>query len=447
MSLYDKIQSIQDENSISLHVPGHHNNTIGYLKEMNLGMDMTEITGLDDLHQPEEVIRESLMKMDRYPNHDARYLVNGTTVGILSVIYAVKHLDGDILIPRNAHKSIYNALSLTNQKAIWMPMTVSEETGQYDGVKSLDTLDLSNVKLAIFTYPNYYGEVFDVQSHIQLLKAYGVPTLVDEAHGAHFGISSYFPQSSIMYEADIVVQSYHKTLPALTMGSVMYIRKELPIQQRIEEYLTMLQTSSPSYLIMTSLEKAELFYKHYNDKLFKRLRMILIQTLKEVGLEVGSLADPLKLLVSHEKMTGEQVKQIFEQSNIYVELNDEKYILLVLPLWHEGDSFPFEVLINKIKSLKLDYYYQVRGRAKFDLPVTSGVYVPIEVKDAITIDLIDAVNKISAVDVIPYPPGIPVILKGEYIKGDVLNSLLHWIDSGGRVEGIINKQIKIKDEH
>ncbi|MFP6334610.1 hypothetical protein ACLGLY_26565, partial [Bacillus subtilis] len=116
----------------------------------------------------------------------------------------------------------------------------------------------------------------------------------------------------------------------------------------------MLQTSSPSYLIMTSLEKAELFYKHYNDKLFKRLRMILIQTLKEIGLEVGSLADPLKLLVSHEKMTGEQVKQIFEQSNIYVELNDEKYILLVLPLWHEGDSFPFEVLINKIKSLKLD---------------------------------------------------------------------------------------------
>ena len=110
-------------------------------------------------------------------------------------------------------------------------------------------------------------------------------------------------------------------------------------------------------------------------------------------------------------MTGEQVKQIFEQSNIYVELNDEKYILLVLPLWHEGDSFPFEVLINKIKSLKLDYYYQVRGRAKFDLPVTSGVYVPIEVKGAITIDLIDAVNKISAVDVIP-SPGIPVILKG-----------------------------------
>src|SRR5699024_9326966 len=108
-----------------------------------------------------------------------------------------------------------------------------------------------------------YVRVFDIQSHIQLLKAYGVPTLVDEAHGAHFGISSYFPQSSIMYEADIVVQSYHKTLPALTMGSVMYIRKELPIQQRIEEYLTMLQTSSHSYFIITSLVNIKHFYKNY----------------------------------------------------------------------------------------------------------------------------------------------------------------------------------------
>src|SRR5699024_12418511 len=105
---------------------------------------------------------------------------------------------------------------------------------------------------------------------------------------------------------------------------------------RIEAYLTMVQTSSPSYLVMTSLEKAELFYKHYNDELFKRLRMVIIQTLKEEGLEVGSLADPLKLLVSHEKMTGEQVKQIFEQSNIYSELNVEKYILLVFTLYHEG---------------------------------------------------------------------------------------------------------------
>ena len=123
--------------------------------------------------------------------------------------------------------------------------------------------------------------------------------MVDEAHGAHFGISSNFPKSSMTYGADIVVQSYHKTLPALTMGSVIYMKEDLEIKADIQQYLKMLQTSSPSYLIMASLESAEKFYKQFDDQKFKFKRQTFIETMENVGFEVGSLEDPLKLIVSY----------------------------------------------------------------------------------------------------------------------------------------------------
>ncbi|MER2035431.1 MAG: aminotransferase class I/II-fold pyridoxal phosphate-dependent enzyme [Mammaliicoccus vitulinus] len=446
MNINEKLNSLQKKKAISLHVPGHHNNTIGYLNELNVAMDMTEITGLDDLHQPEECIQKSMSQLNRFPHYNGQYLVNGTTVGILSVIYAVQHLSGEILIPRNAHKSIYNALNLTKQDARWMPMTISEKTGQYNGVDALSSVDLSNIKLAVFTYPNYYGETFDIEESIKLLKAHNIPILVDEAHGAHFGVSSYFPKSSIVYGADIVVQSYHKTLPALTMGSVIYIKENLNIKTDIQDYLKMLQTSSPSYLVMASLESAENFYKNYNDQFFKRNRKRLIETLQQVGFKVGSLEDPLKLIVSHEKLTGFEVQSIFEESNIFVELCHQKFILLVLPLWHHLDRFPFDELIERINKFEIDVERIHVQEEQFELPCHSTTYKYIDIEDTRNIELCSSVGEISAVDVVPYPPGVPVILKGEIISQDIVDSLLQWLNRGGRVEGIRNKQIKVKDE-
>lgn len=446
MNLYEKLKSIQDDGAISLHVPGHHNNTIGYLNDLDISMDMTEITGLDDLHQPEGCIKESMSQLNRYPEYKAQYIINGTTVGILSTIYAVQHMEGEILIPRNAHKSVYNALNLTKQKARWMSMSVSEKTGQYDGVMSLANIDLSKVKLAIFTYPNYYGETFEIEEMIKELNRFNIPVLIDEAHGAHFGISSYFPQSSLNYGADIVVQSYHKTLPALTMGSVIYIKKSSILNESIQHYLSLLQTSSPSYLVMASLEKAEKFYKEYEDEQFIDNRAKLIDALEQAGFEVGRLSDPLKLIVSHNRLSGFEIQNIFEHSNIFIELCNHDFTLLVLPLWHESDRFPFNELLSRINHFKVDFKGKAEKEKRFYLPTHSSEYEPIEVEDIITINLNKAADKISAIDVIPYPPGIPAILKGEYIQQDIVDSLLQWIDRGGRVEGILNKQIKVKDE-
>lgn len=133
------------------------------------------------------------------------------------------------------------------------------------------------------------------------------------------------------FNADYVVQSYHKTLPALTMGSVIYIHKDAPLRQQVIDYLTYFQTSSPSYLIMSSLELANKFYKEYDSTLFDQRRKMLIDLLVNMGFTVIEPEDPLKLVVSFEGVEGYDVQKWFEDKEIYVELADMYQVLLVLP--------------------------------------------------------------------------------------------------------------------
>ena len=127
----------------------------------------------------------------------------------------------------------------------------------------IDTKMLRHQKLAVVTYPNYYGECFDINQCVKQFHDYNIPVLIDEAHGAHFNLK-HFPKSALESEADYVVQSYHKTLPTLTMGSVLFIHKNAPLKDEVIKYLGIFQTSSPSYLVMSSIELAHQFYNSYD---------------------------------------------------------------------------------------------------------------------------------------------------------------------------------------
>ena len=272
-------------------------------------------------------------------------------------------------------------------------------------------LDLSQHKLAIMTYPNYYGETYSIQTDIDLLHSNNVPVLVDEAHGAHFGLDG-FPDSTLNYGADYVVQSYHKTLPALTMGSVLFIHKDAPYKESIKQYLSYFQTSSPSYLVMASLELAQTFYQNYDSDLFFEKRHILSNVLKRKSFVVKEVDDPLKMLISYPGYSGYEIQKWFEKEHIFVELADEYQILFVLPLWHKDDKYPFEILIDKIKSMVLP-------KVKKDvliypqLMTESGTFLPMIYNKVKWIDISHSEGKLLAQHVIPYPPGVPILFKGE----------------------------------
>jgi arginine/lysine/ornithine decarboxylase len=445
LPLTNKLKSLMKENPISMHVPGHKNNTIGSLDKLNINMDMTEITGLDDLHHPEEVLYESMANITKHKDYDAFYLVNGTTSGILSVIQAFAHTSGDYIIPRNAHKSVFHGLEIARGNALLLGMDISSDTYQYLGptYSNVDYFEKDH-KLAVYTYPNYYGECFDIKPQIEHLHKLNIPVLVDEAHGAHFDLEG-FPQSTLNFGADFVVQSYHKTLPSLTMSSVLFIHKDAPLRQQVINYLSYFQSSSPSYLLMSSLELAHHFYETYKSDVFFDKRQKLIDNIEQQELTVTEVDDPLKLCLSHHAYDGYELQAMFETHSIFVELADEHQVLFVLPLWHQHDTYPFNDLLNKIKRLKLTKTSSISMEKQIKTTAI-GHYKFSANNKTRTVKLEEAENKILATHIVPYPPGIPIMLKGEKITANMVKLLRYWSNQKLRVEGIKNNYIEIKDE-
>jgi len=371
--------------------------------------------------------------------YEAQYLVNGTTVGILSVIYAHKKKSPKkVAIMRNAHKSVFNALDLTGTEAIILPMTVSDKTNQYKGIDELKiNVKLDDVDLAVLTYPNYYGETFDIKGAIDFFHRLGIEVLVDEAHGAHFDISPQFPSSSLNFNAEYVVQSYHKTLPALTMGSVIHMNKNSLLLKEVYHYLTILQTSSPSYLILSSLEQAHEFYRHYSDEIFHEKRLMLLHALRHF--EVIEVQDPLKVVLKKSGYSGDELKGLLEEQEIYIELSNYDSVLLVLPLWHKGDTYPFDELLLRLKRIELEEREPLK--LPHPLNVNESFYSPVNERyQEVLLEEGEGHRLYHAL--IPYPPGIPYVLPGERLS----EAHIKVLSAYQNVHGIINGKITIIDE-
>lgn len=439
----------------SMHVPGHKNGLISQLPtELKQAMkfDYTELSGLDDLHHPEEAImRAQQMLAKVYGASHSYFLVNGSTVGNLAMIFAICKRGEKILVQRNAHKSIFHGLELVEASPVYLAPEWDERTAtasyvSYETVlKALEQNE--NVKAIILTSPTYYGIVNkELESIVALAHKFNIPVLVDEAHGAHFVASGEFPKSAIEAGADIVVQSAHKTLPALTMASYLHINSKIVDYERVEYYLRMLQSSSPSYLLLASLDDARAYVESYLEPdakycIEKRDQWIeAISVISDV--EVLQVDDPLKLLIRVNGYTGNQLQEALEAEGIYVELADSAQVLAIMPLLKYGEVYDyamartrFKNAVVRLKSQKQQYtpVENVLDGQKVSAPLMSLVKVRENKKE--WIPYMRAIGKISASMVIPYPPGIPLILPGEKITVAKLSQLEELISTGANFQG------------
>lgn len=443
-ALWHQMNEWAEKEPISMHVPGHKNGTIGNMSFLQAKYDVTEITGFDDLHQPEGVLKESMTCVTRHPDYDAFYLVNGTTSGILSVIHAFQLLEGDVVLARNVHKSVFNALDLGGQQATILPTIVDEQSSQYIQ-PDMTHGQQSSGKLGVVTYPNYYGQTFDIKETIQHFHENHCPVLVDEAHGAHFDLEG-FPVSSLNFGADFVVQSFHKTLPSLTMSSVLFIHKDAPQRDEVIRLLQTFQSSSPSYLLMASLETANDFYEGYESQLFFERRQQLLDALSKCELSFKEMNDPLKLLIYRPGMSGDTLQQVMESVGIYVELSDSYHVLWVLPLWHKGDAYPFEDLITRIHHMTFTESMTDTQSMQQAIYTGSGRYEPQHITQSDWLSFEEAEGKVLAQHLVLYPPGIPSMLKGEKVTKSMIKLITKWYQSQLRVEGLQDGKIKVKDD-
>lgn len=456
--LVKRLNEFQHEKPVSFHVPGHKYGALSGLPSAMrsaLAFDVTELNGLDDLHQPEEVIKEAQDKLSRlYKTAASYFLVNGSTVGNLAMIYATCSAGDTVVVQRNAHKSVFNALELVGAKPVlvtpeWDEMTASIGTVSLEQIEHALTL-YPAAKAVILTSPTYYGTTGnDLERIILACQKEKIPVLVDEAHGAHFVIGEPFPRTALTLGADVVVHSAHKTLPAMTMSSFLHINDtSLVSKELIEKYLGMLQSSSPSYLLMASLDDARdyaEFYTEADSKSFLSKRKDMISELTEiVGLEVIESEDPLKLMVRANKYTGFQLLNALEKENIYVELADPYQVLFVLPLLKEEHVYPIDDLIASIqRAVKWLHEHEEKVKA-IHLPeltreITELCYNGSELErfQEEWLHYEQAVGKVAAASIIPYPPGIPLVLAGERISFEAVELLKTLTIMKARFHGAI----------
>ena len=453
--LVEALEQFHKKKSISFHVPGHKHGLLSNLPQLirnSMQYDLTELNGLDDYHHPKEAIKEAEQLLTKLYNTDESFfLVNGTTIGNLAMIYATCQYGEQIIVQRNAHKSIFHAIELVGAEPIFVSPNWDDKTKTASYV-TLEVIEEAIqqypfAKAVVLTYPNYYGVCSpDLENIISLSHSLQIPVLVDEAHGAHFQAYKEFPKSALLLGADVVVQSAHKTLPALTMGSFLHIRSQLVDSKKVNKFLRMLQSSSPSYLILASLDDARSYAERYSPMDFKQLmdrRKVFVEALETIPLiEVVQVDDPLKLLIRVGKYSGFQVQTAFEKQNVYVELADVYQVLLILPLLKVEHDFAFAEIRKRIK-------YAVEDLKKESPDFTSNVF-HIEQKTISTLQLsmsllsekqgvwipyVRSIGRVAKGMIIPYPPGVPLLLPGEKITVPILTELEQWIEKGASFQG------------
>lgn len=453
--ILNKLEELRDDNLISFHVPGHKMGKIfkklGYenrIKEIYT-LDTTEIDGTDNLHNAKEIIKDSQDRAAKIFNSDKTiFLVNGSTCGIEAAIMSVCNPKSKVIVNRDCHQSTINACILGDIEPIYIPSRICENTNIIMGAdiectKSIIDNNL-DAKAIVITYPTYYGQTFDLKHICDYAHSKNIIVIVDEAHGSHLQLSDELPPSAIDQGADIIIQSTHKTLPAFTQSSMMHIKGNRVDENRIKTMLRFLESSSPSYMLLASLELAVDIYDTYGMKLMEQL-LINIENFKSKfknneNIIIKNDMDRTKIFISLKQMgiTGYELDSILrEKYKIQVELSNYYGVLLICTIGNDEHDF------NKLEKSLNDLLLKI-NKNKFleniDYPksIPNKVLNPRDAfySDKKSIKLEESIGKVSGEYIIPYPPGISLISPGEIITQEIITYIQQGVKSGMIVSGI-----------
>ncbi|HDR7795041.1 TPA: aminotransferase class I/II-fold pyridoxal phosphate-dependent enzyme [Bacillus luti] len=463
MPLYEALIEFKERGPLSFHVPGHKNG-LNFPQEANggfkgiLSIDVTELTGLDDLHSPFECIDEAQQLLtDVYGAQKSYFLINGSTVGNLAMILSCCGEHDIVLVQRNCHKSIINGIKLAGANPVfldpWIDEAYNVPVGIHNEVIKEAIERYPNAKALILTHPNYYGMGMDLEASIAYAHVHKIPVLVDEAHGAHFCLGDPFPKSALAYGADIVVHSAHKTLPAMTMGSYLHINSGLVNEERVSTYLSMLQSSSPSYPIMASLDIARFtiagIKEKGHDEIVQFLRRFKeeLHSIPQIAVLQYPLLDELKVTVQTRcQLSGYELQAVFEKVGIYTEMADPYNVLFILPLQvNEEYMEAIEMIRVALQHYEVkDKRDSIRYTYKEGISPLPYTYKQLEEYEMKEVSIEEATGMIAAEMVIPYPPGIPLIMYGERITSEHKEQIMYLEKVGARFQGS-TKYMKVYD--
>ena len=461
--LEEKLENYFNENYLPMHMPGHKRNIKLLGEKLPYKIDITEIEGFDDLHHPEGIIKEIEEKAKKiYKSKKSFILVNGSTCGILAGIRSVVNYGDKVLVARNSHKSVYNAIEINCLN----PIYVLPKIDKYGINKNIKADDIENIleknkdiKLVIITSPTYEGVLSDVKSIVNIAHKYKVPVLVDEAHGAHLSFMENSNFEALNCGADIVIQSLHKTLPALTGTAILHIKGDLVKEEDVRRELSIFETSSPSYILMSSIDECLDLIERNGEKLFLDYQENLkyfyneakaLKKLKVLGNELleKNLYDFGKIVVitKNTNITGKELSDILRKDyKIEVEMSSNYYIIAMTSICDSKESF--ERLLNALKEidLKLEEVEDNTVSYKIQLPKKEmTINEALESKNFKLENYKNLEGKISKEYIFAYPPGIPIITPGEVLDKNIINIIESYIKSNIELRSTFDKFPNIK---
>lgn len=459
--LQDRLTEYSQSDFYPYHMPGHKRNPAGALPREWTNRDITEIEGFDNLHDATEVLKELQEKATTaYGAEESFYLVNGSTCGILSAISAAVPFGGELLITRNCHKSVYHGAYLRHLSLHYLYPDVLEG---YDVCEAITAKQVEKAleehpgaAAVLIVSPTYEGRIADVQAIAEVVHKKGLPLIVDEAHGAHLGFSPDFAVNSARLGADIVINSVHKTLPAMTQTALLHVNGELIDRQILKRYLRIYQTSSPSYVLMSSIEEAvdmageeiafEEFVIRWQELLtrlseLKRLR-ILPNSFEECRKKKQDIG---KLIISTKEteLSGTKLyDMLLTEYHLQPEMVCESYVLCMFTIGDTKEGY------ERLAEALLDIDRQTKtvkkpGFGKSRVPETVLPFYEAWDEAPEEILLKDAEGRIAGEFLNLYPPGTPILVPGERLTKDIITFLEKCMSEGLTVQGI-SKEGNIK---
>lgn len=429
------------------HMPGHKRQKMGTWTPEEI--DITEIDGFDNLHHAEGILKDVQERIARIFGADHSFLlVNGSTSGILAAVCGTVRKGSRILMGRNCHKAVYHAAYLMELKTeyLYPELTQFGIQGSIDPKQVEKKLqEFSDIAAVIITSPTYDGVVSDISSIAEIVHARGIPLIVDEAHGAHFGFSECFPKKALVQGADLCIESLHKTLPCFTQSAVLHAADSKWIDQdRIKRYLGIYQSSSPSYVLMAGADRCIRMLCQDGERLFdeyeKRLQRFYRSCEKFQHVKVFPYSntdagiwdkDISKILITAQDagLNGQELYELLlERYHLQMEMASGHYVTALTSVMDTEEGFGRLLAALQEIDERQDADRN-GGEEKAVILTPAEIYQPREKKMEIfeamdapkrEAELADSANCISGEFVYLYPPGIPLVTPGELISEEML---------------------------
>lgn len=460
MSVFAMLEEYQKKNRISFSMPGHKGGR-GFGEYSGVfSMDVTELADTDNLYADGGAVARARKKAAEFFGAEKTYfLTNGATGGIYTMLAATCRRGDTVLVNRGCHSAVINACTMLGLVPVFAEQLQIPGFSLINAVTPAEIekqLKNHTVQAVLITSPNYYGVCADVEKIAKITHQYGIPLLVDEAHGAHFAVEpALFPKTAMVSGADLAVQSAHKTLNAPNQTAYLHVRSKIVDKKRLQDCVEMLQTSSPSYIFAGFLDRARAELAGENR--WKEVYTACVELKKSIkektAIRILDIETPnvfaidatrLVFNISAYETTGFAVADILRnQHNIDVEMADLYNIVCIVTAANTK---------SEIEILKKALTEITKTLPRRKTPVLSGEIPKAEIKmpPAAAFDapgewteLIAATGRISKSIVSVYPPGIPVLFPGAVVSGETVEYLQAYQHAGATINGIEQGKIYI----